>query len=398
MSLATAYTSPFEDTATAFASKSNEELRRIYFIFRSFNQPLLLHTGTALANAALWLRLPVNALIKKTVYRQFCGGETLAECEAVITTLARSGIKTVLQYCVETQSSEKDFDRITAELVHAAEFAASHKAVQAISCKFTGIASFRLLEKIQSGGVLSESEKTALQRVRHRMHQMCHAAEQAGIQIFFDAEESWIQQPMDELVSEMMALYNTGRAVVFNTFQLYRTDRLNYLMVSHQKAIKGKYILGAKLVRGAYLEKERIRAKRMGYPSPLHPTKQETDKAYNAALHYCLSHIHEISFYAATHNEQSCLLVMNYLTENGLPPAHPHIYFSQLYGMGEHITYNLARLGFHATKLVPYGPVREAIPYLIRRAYENSSVKGQVSRELQQIEREMKRRKMKLVL
>ncbi|HXH20038.1 MAG TPA: proline dehydrogenase family protein [Chitinophagales bacterium] len=392
MSVAVLNASIFEDTQIAFSHLSNFELRKAYYLYQSFNNPLLLKAGMSLASLAFRLHLPVEFIIKATAYRQFCGGETLKECAETIGRLAASGILTALQYSVETKAGEADYNKTARELVNAVDFASKNRHVKVICSKLTGLGSFELFEKLHANGSPDHEDTKALERIRERMDLVCSFASKAGVELFFDAEESWIQRPIDMLIDEMMLRYNKERAIVYNAFQLYRTDRLDFLKASYEKTKANNVVLGAKLVRGAYMEKERQRAKRKGYPSPIYPDKAATDKAYNEALDFCVKNIDGISCCAATHNEESCLHLMNLLDTKGIRRNHPHIFFSQLYGMGEHLTYHLAREGFTATKLVPYGPVREAIPYLIRRAEENSAITGQAGRELQMIEKEMKRR------
>jgi len=382
----------FENTSAAFSHQSNQELKKAYRLFRSFSNPLLLPVGKALIQIAFNLNAPIEGLFKKTIYHQFCGGESLHDCKRVIHRLADNNISTALQYSVETKATEEEYNRTMQELLDAIYYSESNPHVKVVCCKLTGIGSFNIFEKLHGGTALSGSEEVAFENIRRRMETICSVAEKASVAIFFDAEESWIQRPMDQLIDEMMLRYNKQQAVVYNTFQLYRNDRLDFLKASFEKARANKFILGAKLVRGAYMEKERKRARNKNLPSPIHQDKQAVDKAYNEALEFCAANFEGIAFCAATHNEQSCLRLVNLIDSKGIDRNHPNIFFSQLYGMGEHLTYNLAKEGFNATKLVPYGPVREAIPYLIRRAEENSSVAGQVGRELQLLKKEMKRR------
>ena len=384
----------FEDSSVAFSNKSDKELSNALRLFQSFNHPLLLKVGTAFTNLAFQLHLPIESLVKATTYKQFCGGETMQECDAVIKHLSENQIFTALQFSVETKSSEAEFDKITNELILSIAFASKQEHVKVVCCKPTGIASIELLERLHAKLEASNADNEALERVRQRMIRICAAADLAGKKLFFDAEETWIQQPLDDLVNEMMLRFNKERAVVYNTFQLYAKDRLSALEETVRKARAGNYFAGAKLVRGAYMEKERERALKENYPSPIHDGKEATDNDYNAALDFCMQNLDAIAVNAATHNEASCLHLARMMDAQGLPRNHPHILFSQLYGMGEHITYNLAKAGYNAMKLVPYGPVREAIPYLIRRAQENSSMSGQVGKELVMIEKEMKRRRI----
>ncbi len=384
----------FEDTGYAFSRKSDDEIKQACRIFQSFNNPLLYAAGKALGNIAFQLKLPIGGFLKKTIYRQFCGGETMNECLDVISDLAGHNISAALQYSVETKSSEEEYNQTALRLISSVKSAANNPHIKVICCKLTGIGSYELFEKLHAKSPLSGHEQGAFDRIRQRMDSLCAAAEKAGASLFFDAEETWMQQPMDDLIDEMMQRYNRKRAIVFNTFQLYCTDRLDFLKTSFRKAIDNNFIPGAKLVRGAYLEQERERAHRKGYPSPIFPDKAATDKAYDDAVEFCINNIENISFCAATHNEHSCRHLARLIDKKNISRDHPHVFFSQLYGMGDHLTYNLAKAGFNSTKLVPYGPVMEAIPYLIRRAEENSSMAGQVGRELQLLRKEMKRRSL----
>ena len=384
----------FENAQSAFSQKTDSELRQAYRIFKSFNNPLLLKLGTGFTNLALKLRLPVEGIIRRTAFRQFCGGETPEECAGAISHLRQQGIFSAIQHSIETKSSEAEFVRVTEELLRAIEFARKNNNIKMVCCKPTGIADIYLLERLHKNPNASSDDAKAVERIRQRMDAMCKAASAAGVKLFFDAEETWIQNPLDELVNEMMARHNRQSPVVFNTFQLYAVRRLDALKNSFQKAKTGNYFLGAKLVRGAYMEMERERAHQHNTSSPVHPDKGATDNDYNLAIDFCVEHLDRIAFSASTHNEQSCLRLIHLINEKSIPRNHPHIFFSQLYGMGEHITYTLAKEGYNSVKLVPYGKVREVIPYLIRRAEENSSVAGQVGRELQILEKELRRRKL----
>lgn len=382
----------FENSSVAFSNKSDKELKIAFRLFQLFNNPLLLKLGTSFTNLAFQLRLPIEPIVKATSYKLFCGGESLQECEVAIKHLSENKIFTALQFSVETKSSEEEFDKITNELLQSIAFALKQEDVKVVCCKPTGIASIELLERLHASNEASNADNKALERVRQRMIRICEAAVAAGKKLFFDAEETWIQKPLDDLVNEMMLRFNKQKPMVYNTFQLYAKGRLAALEETVQKARAGNYIAGAKLVRGAYMEKERERALKENYPSPIQSNKEATDKDYNAALEFCLNNLDAIAVNAATHNEASCLRLARMMDARRMPRNHPHILFSQLYGMGEHITYNLAKAGYNAMKLVPYGPVREAIPYLIRRAQENSSMSGQMGKELVMIGMEMKRR------
>lgn len=383
----------FSNTAIAFERKSDRDLSQMAWLFKMMNSPLLVNVGSKLTLFALKLHLPVQGLIKRTIFKQFCGGTNFEECQNSIAELAAYGVHSVLDYGAEAKSSESEFDKTVEESTRSIRFAAKNQAVDIISCKVTGLAAFELLEKITAKKELSAAEQEAYQRALKRLQAICHEAQQLRVGIFIDAEESWIQDAIDEMTDQMMALFNKEYVTVYNTFQLYRHDRLAFLKASHEKAQAGGYLLGAKLVRGAYMEKERARAQEMGYPSPIQPNKEACDRDYNAAVEYCLSHYQEIASCVASHNEKSTLLQVQRMAELQLEKQHPHLSFCQLYGMSDNLTFNLAKAGYRVAKYMPYGPVRDVIPYLIRRAKENSATEGEVSRELKLIRKEQQRRK-----
>ena len=383
----------FEDTAVAFARKTDDDLRKARWLFRLMGNSAVVDIGSHLARMALRVGLPVTGLVKQTIYSQFCGGETLEESNPTIDGLAEHRVTTILDYGAEAKASEADFDATVEEQLRAIRFADGNPAVPFISCKVTGYASFALLEQLHRGDELSNEQARAAERLRGRLDRICAVAAGSDVAVYIDAEESWIQDGIDALVEQLMARYNTDKPVVFNTVQLYRHDRLAFLKAAHARAAEGGYLLGVKLVRGAYMEKERERAAQQGYPSPIHADKAAVDRDFDEALLYCLEHIDRISFCAATHNEDSCRLLAAAIAERGVDRDHPHLQFAQLLGMSDHISFNLADAGFNASKYVPYGPVREVVPYLIRRAEENRSVAGQVGRELKLIQQEIARRK-----
>ena len=382
----------FQDTETAFADKSNSELKEKYRMFQMMNSPLLNSLGTKSAQFALSLNLPVEWLIKNTVYEQFCGGETIEECQKTIEKLGESKIGTILDYSVEGKSDEEDFERTKEETIRNLDRAKNDAEIPFAVFKITGVAPLGTLEKISSDDELKDSNKVKWENAKRRVNEICEYAYKVEQPVFIDAEESWIQNAIDYLAEEMMKNYNREKPIVFNTIQLYRKDRLQFLKDSHEKAKKEGYILAVKLVRGAYMEKERERAAQMNYASPIQDTKADSDKAYDDAITYCLENVDEIAFVAGTHNERSVQLLVQKMEEKGIAHDHPHVFFSQLYGMSDNLSYVLAKNNYHVSKYVPYGPVKDAVPYLIRRAQENSSVAGQVSRELDLIKKEIKRR------
>jgi proline dehydrogenase len=384
----------FDNTEIAFQYRSNKELKRARFLFSSMGSPVLTGIGMKLTKLAIDWNLPVKGIIRHTLFDQFCGGETMDEAAATAAVIGKYGIGTILDYGVEGKESEQDFDKAVPEFIKAIEYAATGKNIPFISLKVTGFAYFALLEKIHAGAQLSADDTAAWKRVQDRIDRICKAAADNNIMVLVDAEESWIQQPVDDLADAMMERYNKTKAVVFNTFQLYRHDRLLFLRASYKRAVDKGYLLGAKLVRGAYMEKERARAMEMGYPSPIQPDKAATDKDYDEAVLFCLQHLQGLALFIGTHNEASCLKAAKYMVEHQIPVHTDRVYFSQLYGMSDNISFNLAHEGYHVAKYLPYGPVKDVLPYLMRRAQENTSVAGQTGRELSLISKEMKRRRL----
>ncbi|MGQ9805760.1 MAG: proline dehydrogenase family protein [Chlorobiales bacterium] len=390
-----ASTLDFNDTEIAFSSKTNRQLLERYWIFRAMNNPTLTALGTAILGWAIRWKLPVKGLIKATIFKQFCGGETVEECLPVMTELERFNIKSILDYSVEGEESEAEFDSVVEKTLYTIEKSKQTSAIPFAVFKMTGIARFGLLEKISAAQTLSTDEVSEWSKVKARLHKICKAAKDADLPVMIDAEESWIQAAIDSLADEMMEHYNRQKPIVYNTIQLYRKDRLAFLKSSFAKAIKGGYFLGVKLVRGAYMEKERARALELNYPSPIQETKADTDRDFNLALDFCLEHIERIGVCAGTHNEESNQKLAQLILEKHLSLNHPHLYFSQLYGMGDHISYNLSRAGFNVAKYLPYGAVQHVLPYLFRRAQENTAVAGYASRELRLLIKERNRRKGK---
>ena len=380
------------DTRTAFAHMSDADLWRAQQLFRIIGNPTITAAGSWLTKVALGLHLPIKGVVKATIFRQFCGGETIEESLGTAARLAKSGVGTILDHSVEGQEDEATLDHTMEEILRTVAVAKDRKEIPFSVFKPTGICRFALLEK-KSAGTLNDAEQTEWARVEARMLRLCQAAHDAGEPILVDAEESWIQPAIDALVERMMERFNRERAIVYNTVQLYRHDRLAFLKAAHERAVKGGYFIGMKLVRGAYMEKERARATEMGYPDPIQPDKAASDRDYDAALSFCVEHIDRISVVAGTHNERSSLLLARLMHERGLTHNDHRIFFSQLLGMSDNISYNLAAAGYNVAKYVPYGPVREVLPYLIRRAQENTSARGQTGRELGLILAEQKRRK-----
>lgn len=389
----------FENTQNAFAYKSTKALKRAKLLFGFMGYPTLVQMGTRLVPTLLKAGLPIKGIIRNTIFKQFVGGETLVETIPVAQMLAEHGVDVILDYGVEGKEGEESFDHATQVFIDVINHAASQKNIPFISIKVTGLASHELLQtlheapRLRSGIHDNEMEQAAWDRVRDRMYAICEAAAEKNIGVLVDAEESWIQDPIDRLTMEMMAEFNKQKAVVFNTIQLYRHDRLHFLRISHQIAEAQGFVLGLKLVRGAYMEKERAVALEKNKQSPIQISKEATDADYDEAVRFCMDHIHSTAVIIASHNEQSNLLGAKLLDEMMLPHNHPHVHFSQLYGMSDTITFNLAKEGFNVSKYLPFGPIQDVIPYLMRRAQENTSVSGQTGRELLQLKRELARRK-----
>jgi proline dehydrogenase len=336
--------------------------------------------------------LPVKKLIKQTIFKQFCGGENITEAAQTAEVIAKYKVGIILDYGVEGKENEKEFDRATVEFIKAINFATAHKNIPFVSLKVTGFARFGLMEKINSYETLSENERLEWQRVSDRIERVCNAAFQKGIMILIDAEETWIVEPVNDLTEKMMEKFNKRKAFIFNTYQLYSRGTLQFLKESCKNAVSKGYVLGAKLVRGAYMEKERARAAEKGYTDPIQPNKESTDRDYDEAIIFSLQHLGELALFIGTHNEKSCRDAVKYMQERGIQPGNRNVYFSQLYGMGDNISFNLAYEGYNVSKYLPYGPVYDVIPYLMRRAQENTSVAGQTNRELELIYKEIKRR------
>lgn len=401
----------FDNTENAFAYKSDKELKRADFLFSSMSHQWLVNLGTKLTPWVIKSGLPVKGLIRNTIFKQFVGGETLEETAPIASKLGEYGVQVILDYGVEGKEGEENFDKACQEFIKVIEYAATQPNIPFMSIKVTGIARFGLLEKLDSsvssneGSLMKRFDKALLtltseesaewQRVTDRMLKICSIASQRKVGVFIDAEETWVQDPVDVLSILMMDKFNKKEIVVYNTIQLYRHDRLHFLKDCHEAAVKRDFILGAKLVRGAYMEKERTRAEERGYASPIQPDKEATDKDYNAAILFCVDRLDHIALVVASHNEYSNLLTTHLLQKRSLPYDHPHVHFSQLYGMSDNITFNLAKAGCSVSKYLPFGPISDVIPYLMRRAEENSSVSGQTGRELSLIKKELERRKRK---
>lgn len=383
----------FENTEIAFQSKSTKELNKSYWLFKLVSNNTLVKVSPFLLKIAFSLRLPIKELIKQTIFEQFCGGESINKCDRKIQLLAKYNIGTILDYSVEGKSTEDDFNRVTQETIRTILKAKENDNIPFAVFKTSGLARLELLEKVSSSKIeLNKEEKEEFKRVKERINSICKTANKNNVRIFIDAEESWIQDAIDDIVVSMMRKYNSKQAIVFNTLQMYRWDRLAFLKQSYADAENENYFLGLKIVRGAYMEKERERAKKMNYPSPIQKNKANCDNDYNLALKFCVENIDKISFCAGTHNEKSSMLVTKLMAENNIHRNDQRVYFSQLLGMSEHISFNLSKHEYNVAKYMPYGPVKDVLPYLIRRAEENTSIAGQTGRELGLIIKEKKRR------
>lgn len=401
----------FDNTATAFAYKTDKALKAAHLLFSVMAKPWLVKLGTRLTPWVIKKGLPVQGVIRQTIFRQFVGGETLEETIPVVQTLGKYGVQVILDYGVEGAHGEVAYDHARDEFIRVINFAATQSNIPFMSVKVTGFARFSLLEKLDN--LMHEAPEETLirkynrallkltanevnewNRVQERFQRIGEAAAAAGVGFLVDAEETWIQDPVDALTMLMMDKFNQQKLVIYNTVQLYRHDRLLFLKQCYEAALERSFLLGVKLVRGAYMEKERARAAEKGYASPIQPNKEASDRDYNDAVRFCIDHLENIGMIVASHNEYSNLLAVQLLEERGYAHNHPHVHFSQLYGMSDNITFNLAAAGCSVSKYLPFGPIKDVVPYLMRRAQENTSVGGQTSRELSLIKKELKRRKM----
>ena len=383
----------FSNTEIAFKNKSDQELKKAYQLFKMMNKSWFVNLGSKLGTLAVKWNLPFSkAIVKNTIFEQFCGGTTLLNSQPTIDKLAKYNVVSLLDYGAEGKTTEEAYNRTMNENIKALEFASTNPSIPVVTTKITGLARFELLEKISEGESLSVEEEKEYSNVLKRIDAICSSASKNNTSIFIDAEETWIQDSIDSITNLMMRRYNKDKVSVFNTFQMYRHDRLAFLKKSYEEANKQGYLLGAKLVRGAYMEKERARAAEMGYDSPINPSKQVTDEQFNQGIRFCVDHYETIALCNATHNLESSALLASLIQDKNLPKDHPHLNFCQLYGMSDNLTFNLAAEGFNVGKYVVYGQVEEVVPYLVRRAQENASVTGDMSRELELYSEEIKRR------
>ena len=385
----------FENTEVAFRHTNNAALNRAWWLFKLININFLVKIGPPITNFALNIYLPVKGLIRATIFKQFCGGETIAECNDTINNLKQGGVGTILDYSVEGEEEEAIFDETCQEIIKTINRAKGDPAIPLTVFKITGVGRFGLLEKLDAKQTLTPAEQSEWIKVQERVEAICKKASEYNIPVMIDAEESWIQNTIDELAMDMMRQFNQSKPIIYNTYQLYRHDKLASLKRDHMIALAEGFYLGAKLVRGAYMEKERKRAIEKGYISPIQLTKQATDDDYNEALKYCVANVEKLAIVAGTHNEDSCRKLADLLDVYKVDHSNPHIYFSQLLGMSDNLSFNLADTQYNVAKYVPYGPVTAVLPYLFRRAQENTAIAGQMSRELGLIDKEKKRRASK---
>ncbi|MGV7108020.1 proline dehydrogenase family protein [Flavobacterium sp. U410] len=384
----------FNNTEVAFALKSDTELERAYFLFKLIESEPLVRIGTAVTNFALKAHLPVEGLIRSTVFDHFCGGVNENDCLTVVDRMFTKGVSSVLDYSVEGKEEEAQFDAALEITLKTIYFAKERLAIPFAVFKPTGFGRFALYEKIGEGKELTETEKAEWNKVVERFDKVCKTAHDLDVALLVDGEETWMQDAADDLVAQMMRKYNKEKAVVYNTLQMYRWDRLDYLKKLHEEAKIEGFHIGMKLVRGAYMEKENNRAQEKGYKSPICVSKQATDDNYNAAVLYMVEHLDHMAIFAGTHNEESSYKLMELMEQQKIAKNDKRIFFGQLYGMSDNISYNLAENGYNVAKYLPFGPVRDVMPYLIRRAEENTSVAGQTSRELSLLKKEKERRKL----
>ena len=384
----------FNNTEIAFRGNSNSDLERAYWLFKIISVRLLTKIGPPLTNFAMAIGLPVKPLIKATIFEHFCGGETIEECESTINQLDKGQVGSILDYSVEGEDDEKAFDETCEEIMRTIKRADGDKRIPLTVFKVTGLGRFDLIAKKDAKEPLDEAETTEFKKISARINKICALAHELTVRVMIDAEESWIQDSIDQLALEMMRRYNQNNPIVYNTYQLYRNNVLECLKEDAKMALTEGFILGAKLVRGAYMNKERKTAEEKGYPSPINATKDETDASYNDGLKFCVNHLDTIAFVAGTHNEESCRLLAELLDNKKIKHNHDHVYFSQLLGMSDNLSFNLAEAEYNVAKYVPYGPVKAVMPYLFRRAEENTSVAGQMGRELKLIVKERRRRKL----
>ena len=382
----------FDDTKTAFVTKSDTQLKKAYWLFKLVASQKMVSFGKWSSALAMKIGIPIKGMVKATVYDQFVGGETIDECEQTINELHKHRVHSILDYSVEGAKSDDDFDETMEKTIQTIKYGGARPGVPFAVFKVTGVSRFALLQKVSEGKLLSDAENKEYIRAKKRVERICREAADQHVSILIDAEESWIQKAIDDLALEMMSTLNKDECIVYNTAQMYRWDRLNYIKELRALAEKENFYCGLKLVRGAYMEKERERAYDMGYKSPIQPDKESTDRDYDLAIEYILENNKRLYLMAGSHNEESTRILTELMKKHGLPKESPNVWFSQLYGMSDNLSFILAKEGYNVVKYLPFGPIEKTLPYLIRRAEENTSAAGQTTRELKLIEKEMKRR------
>jgi proline dehydrogenase len=384
----------FDDTQTAFATRSDFDLKKMNLLFWTMNKPALVGTGTPLLRLAFKIKLPfVTPVVKSTLFEHFCGGETIEDSERTVIQLKQAGIGTILDYSVEGEKSIQGFEKTKSEIIRTIERAKGDKNIPFCVFKVTGIGHSKILEKVQEKEPLNAEEQDSWKNLNQRMNEICEAAHQNKVRIFVDGEETWFQETIDNLTYQMMEKYNKEEPLIYNTYQMYTIDRLEKLKLAHQNGVEGQYYVGAKIVRGAYMEKERKRAEENGYTDPIQPDKLSTDRDFDAAMEFCIENRERIALCAGTHNELSCYSLVILMDTHNIKKENPNFYFAQLYGMSDNMSNNLAAAGYNVAKYVPYGAVKDVMPYLMRRADENTAIAGQTSREYLLIQKEIERRK-----
>ena len=383
----------FTNTQIAFAWRNDKELKKANFLFKTISWPILVNIGSLLLKLALAIRFPISWIVKPTIFSHFVGGETLEESIPTVSLLAKFDVRSILDYSVEGKGTEKSQEDAYNEILNSIRNAASNPNITYSVFKPTGLIDIDILEKLSLDTPLSSAEAEKFELFRLRVHTLCSTSASANIPILIDAEDSWCQKALDDVIRNMMLEFNKPEVYVYNTLQMYRIDRYDFLKSAYKDAVENGFKLGIKFVRGAYMEKERERASRLGYPSPIHPNKEETDRAFNNAQEFAFNHLDTISIFCGTHNEESVNTLCELMEQGGVSRNDSRITFSQLLGMSDNISFMLGHLGYNVAKYIPYGPVREVMPYLVRRAQENTSVKGQTGRELSLIDQEIKRRK-----
>ena len=383
----------FEDTGIAFEAKSDSELKKTHFVFSLMNNPTLVKAGTAAIRFGLKLKLPIKGLIKSTLFYQFCGGESIKDCEETIQHLGKYNVKTILDYSAEGQEEEKSFDHTMEEALRNADFAKGNPNIPFVVVKLTGLGSRTLMARVQEGKEISRSEKNGFEKFKNRVDKIAQRAYDNNLKFMIDAEETWIQDVVDEITYNMMKKYNREKCVVYATYQFYRHEALDLMKKAFNDVTDAGCYFGAKFVRGAYMEKERERAREKGYQDPIQPDKEATDRDYDLAQEFVIENIERFSVCSGTHNENSSAKLAHMMIEKGIEKGDDRVYFSQLLGMSDNISFKLSKEGYNVAKYVPYGPVEKVLPYLFRRAEENTSIAGQSGREFTLVKREIKRRK-----